>query len=172
MSQMRDPSVPVQTPPFEIIFFHHLSWTTKKGSKGLVAYLPVELLEKIRIGLGQTCNCQFIIHRTRDFNTRKDKPQKISDRTVFSEITFWCQFGPEDHRGSAKVRKLEANQRRGKLDAGESIKVGCRAHFSAKVYYNEQNVVEINILKVSWVGPDFSFAVINTFKLYTGQETA
>ena len=74
---------------------------------------------------------------------------------------------------SGKGPEIRGKPKKGlKKDAGESNKVGCRAHFSANVYYNKQSAVEINILKVTWVGPDFSFAVINKFKLNTGWQTA
>ena len=146
---MRDPRVPVQDPPFEDISFEHLIWTSKPNCKGLVAYLFLRKLENFCRGWGKTCNCHFRKTSSFDINTSKKKPKKISPRTVFSETTFWCQYGPENHRGKAKVQKLEEGQRRRLTEHDESIKVGCRAHFSAKVYYNEQDVVEITILKVS-----------------------
>jgi hypothetical protein len=146
---MRDPTVPVQDPPFENRTFEHLTWTQKPNSTGLVAYLPVHKLQAFCRGWGQTCNCHFRICRSSHWDTKKVRPTRISCRTIYSEYTYWCQYGPENNRGAAKVQQLQPGQRRSLIAAGESIKLGCRAHFIAKVYYNEQSVVEINTVKVS-----------------------
>jgi hypothetical protein len=138
----------VQDPPFENISFEHLTWTQKPGSTGLFGYLPVHRLEDFRRGWGQECNSHFFIYRSKHWDRRKNRPTKISSRTVFSETTLWFQYGPTNNGGAAKVQQLQAGQRRSSIAAGESVKVGCRAHFTAKVYYNEQSVVEINIEKV------------------------
>ena len=57
-----------------------------------------------------------------------------------------CQFGPEDNRGEASADVLGQGQRRSKVLAGESIKVGCqyRTYVSQTAEQQQRDVATVS----------------------------
>jgi hypothetical protein len=151
---MRDPRVLVQDPPVGKFTFDNLLFTKKPRSTGKVAYIPRDRFEDLKTGQGEKESCQWARQRSEFF--KESENVKINNYTILESVTLHCCHGPQDLSGAAEIRQLGPDERRRKIAAGESIKVGCTAHFRATIYYKEPSVVEINVLKVSnafvWCG--------------------
>ncbi len=143
---MRDPKVPVQDPPVKNLAYDNLVFVKKPRSKGKVAYIPAHRLGDLETGQGERDCCQWARQRSEFLDQSQEI--KVTNYTILETVTLHCCHGPADHSGAAEIKQLGPEERRSKIAAGESIKVGCKARFKATIYYKEPSVVEINVLEV------------------------
>jgi hypothetical protein len=146
----------VQDPPVGKFTYDNLVFTRKPRSTGQVAYIPADRLEDPKKGQGEKDLCHWARQRSEVLDQSKEIKVNY---TVLESVTLHCCHGPKDLSGAADIKQLGPDERRSKIAAGESIKVGCTARFKATIYYNEPSMVEINALKVSnafvWCGSCF-----------------
>jgi hypothetical protein len=134
----------VQVPGSPTFSYTDLSWSQQKNAE--VAYIPRDRLDDFGLGEEERCCCSFTTSNV--VNYLESPPQ---NRKVAFKATFNCCYGPTDDRTKFSVTNLAASQpgkRRNKQEMGEGLKIGCKAHFRATVYFQHTDIVEIRMYEV------------------------
>jgi hypothetical protein len=118
-------TLPDEGVPFDASF---LDWVAdpKKGSPKR-ALLPESRLDDFILGEEIKGRCKLLKSSVRE----KEAPSSIRKDAYLSSCHLHCNHGPEDNRAKGSV-DTKGPQRRSKIKAGESIKVGCRLGYSVK----------------------------------------
>lgn len=129
----------LQVPSSGKFSFDNLVWTHK--GKSLVAFIPKNRLKDYISGEGDRCSCSFATTNVVDKTKRSPKKSEL----VAYKATFNCSYGPQDDRKKHCIAHAssQATKRRSKQAFGEGVKVGCKAHFRATIYYKHLDIVEL-----------------------------
>lgn len=116
---------------------------------GLQCSIPQEYLAKLLEGEMRRGNTTFVKQTKKSTQKQDEKRSHRSDpmakpREVLEKIRYNCSFGPEDKRQERELQVVHKGERRKKIRAGESIKVGCQFAFTITRYARAPNTLVVN----------------------------
>lgn len=137
----------VQCPPPGPFSSKDLVWVADDPSrKGAFARIPRDRLEDFRQGEADRCSTSFYVRDSR--KPEAVPPKRITRTSLISYTKYWCYYGPDGKAGVDVEQTDQQSKRRRKRSKGEGICGGCSAHFSARVYLQSPESVEIHMVEV------------------------